>query len=57
MIIVSGFKVWPNEVEEIYGDNSKAKNILGWKYDMSFFDVLDILIEEEKNSKVIRSFK
>ncbi|MCW8895347.1 GDP-mannose 4,6-dehydratase [Sulfurimonas sp.] len=47
----------PNEIEEIYGDNSKAKNILGWEYDMSFFDILDILIEEEKNSKVIRSFK
>lgn len=37
----------PNEIEEIYGDNSKAKEILEWNYDMSFFDVLDILIEEE----------
>ena len=46
----------PNEIEEIYGDNSKAKNELGWNYNMSFFEVLDILIEEEivnygKNSR------
>lgn len=47
----------PNEIKEIYGDNSKAKNILGWEYDMSFFDVLDILIEEEANKEVIKSFK
>jgi GDPmannose 4,6-dehydratase len=57
-LIVEDEKLFrPNEIEEIYGDNSKAKNILGWEYDMSFFDVLDILIEEEKNSEVIRSFK
>jgi GDPmannose 4,6-dehydratase len=37
----------PNEIEEIYGDNSKAKECLGWDYDMSFFEVLDILIAEE----------
>lgn len=37
----------PNEIEEICGDNSKAKKDLNWKYDFSFFDVLDILIDEE----------
>ncbi|NCD10929.1 MAG: GDP-mannose 4,6-dehydratase [Epsilonproteobacteria bacterium] len=37
----------PNEIEEIYGDNSKAKEALNWDYDYSFFDVLDILIDEE----------
>jgi len=37
----------PNEIEEIYGDNSKAKGILDWNYEISFFDVLNILIEEE----------
>jgi GDPmannose 4,6-dehydratase len=41
----------PNEVEEIYGDNSKAKDILKWQYDYSFFDVLDILINEEIDSE------
>ena len=37
----------PNEIEEIYGDNAKAKKDLAWNYDYSFFDVLDLLIEEE----------
>jgi GDPmannose 4,6-dehydratase len=37
----------PNEIFEIYGDNSKAKEILDWDYNLSFFEVLDILIEEE----------
>jgi len=37
----------PNEIENIYGDASKAKEELSWEYEMSFFDVLDILIEDE----------
>jgi GDPmannose 4,6-dehydratase len=37
----------PNEIEEIYGDNTKAKKDLNWQYAFSFFDVLDILIDEE----------
>jgi GDPmannose 4,6-dehydratase len=40
----------PNEIEEIYGDNLKAKEYLNWQYDYSFFDVLDILIDEEMQS-------
>ena len=37
----------PAEVEDSYGDASKAKMVLGWGYNMSFYDVLDVLIEEE----------
>lgn len=37
----------PNEIVEIYGDNSKAKEILDWNYNFSFYDVLDELINEE----------
>lgn len=37
----------PNEIEEIYGDNTLSKQILNWNYDLTFFEVLDILIEEE----------
>jgi GDPmannose 4,6-dehydratase len=37
----------PTEILDIYGDNTKAREKLGWKYDMSFFDVLAILIDEE----------
>ncbi|MFA9206606.1 MAG: GDP-mannose 4,6-dehydratase [Burkholderiaceae bacterium] len=37
----------PTEILDIYGDNSKAKIQLGWQYDLSFYDVLKILIDEE----------
>lgn len=37
----------PNEISDIYGNNLKAKNILKWEYNHSFFDILDLLIEEE----------
>jgi GDPmannose 4,6-dehydratase len=40
----------PNEIEDIYGDNSKAKEMLNWDYEYSFFEVLDILIGEEINN-------
>lgn len=40
----------PNEIQDIYGDNSKSKNLLGWKYDLHFKEVLDKLIEEELNN-------
>jgi GDPmannose 4,6-dehydratase len=38
----------PTDIKDMYGDNTKAKTLLNWQYDKSFFDVLDILIEEEK---------
>ena len=37
----------PNEISEIYGDNTYSKKILKWNYNYTFFDVLDILIKEE----------
>jgi GDPmannose 4,6-dehydratase len=37
----------PNEINDIYGDNSDAKNILKWDYDISFYQILDNLIKEE----------
>ena len=51
LIFVDKALLRPNEIDEIYGDNSKAKELLGWKYEISFFDVLDILIEEEMSNK------
>ncbi|WP_321777752.1 GDP-mannose 4,6-dehydratase [Sulfurimonas sp.] len=47
LIVVDDSLFRPNEIKDIYGDNSKAKNILDWNYDDSFYDILDILIEEE----------
>ncbi|MBS1557288.1 MAG: GDP-mannose 4,6-dehydratase [Bacteroidetes bacterium] len=37
----------PTDIKDIFGDHSKARKTLGWEYDLSFFDVLDKLIEEE----------
>lgn len=37
----------PTDIMDMYGDSSKAKARLGWKYEMNFFDVLDLLIKEE----------
>lgn len=48
-LIVEDYKLFrPNEIEEIYGDNSNAKLQLNWNYDYSFFDILDLLINEER---------
>lgn len=38
----------PTEIEDIYGSSQKAKADLNWNYDMDFYSVLDILIEEEQ---------
>jgi GDPmannose 4,6-dehydratase len=38
----------PTDIEDIYGDNTNARKILKWQYDSDFFDVLNILIEEER---------
>jgi GDPmannose 4,6-dehydratase len=40
----------PSELDDIFGDSTKARNILGWDYNLDFFDVLDTLIEEERSS-------
>ena len=37
----------PAEILDMYGDNTKAKQELNWNYNLTFFDVLDKLLEEE----------
>ena len=37
----------PNDIEDIFGDSSKAKHFLGWEYSMSLEDMLDLLLAEE----------
>jgi GDPmannose 4,6-dehydratase len=41
----------PNDIFDIYGDNSDAKKILGWDYDYTFFQVLDSIIDDEINKR------
>jgi GDPmannose 4,6-dehydratase len=40
----------PTDIEDIYGCSDKARQRLGWNYDLDFFKVLDILIEEENRN-------
>lgn len=47
LIVIDETLFRPNEIEDIYGDNSKAKSKLEWHYEYSFFNILDMLIEEE----------
>ncbi len=37
----------PAEIEDMYGDNTKAKTTLNWNYNLAIFETLDLLIEEE----------
>jgi GDPmannose 4,6-dehydratase len=43
----------PNEIKDIYGDNSLAREQLSWDYNYSFFEILDLLIEEELRNETI----
>ena len=46
-IIIDKTLYRPCDINHTLGDNSKIKNTLGWKYDMDFYQVLDLLIEQE----------
>jgi GDPmannose 4,6-dehydratase len=50
-IIVDKNLYRPTDIEDIYGDNTKAKEVLKWDYNLDFFAVLDILLEEEARNK------
>ncbi len=45
----------PVDIEDMYGDNTKAKVIIGWQYDKSFFNVLDLILEEELRLNTVSS--
>jgi GDPmannose 4,6-dehydratase len=50
-IVVDRTLFRPNEIVDIYGDNSKAKNKLGWDYRYDFFEILDRIIDEEERNQ------
>lgn len=37
----------PLELEITHGDNSKAKKLLGWQYDMTFEQLIDTFVNDE----------
>jgi GDPmannose 4,6-dehydratase len=41
----------PVDILDIYGNNEKARTVLKWNYDLSFFDVLDELLDEELKAR------
>jgi GDPmannose 4,6-dehydratase len=49
-IVVNKAFFRPNEIADIYGNSLKARKQLNWNYKMNFFEVLDILIDEELSS-------
>jgi GDPmannose 4,6-dehydratase len=40
----------PTDIKDIYGTAEKARSKLKWDYNMNFYQVLDILIDEEKRN-------
>lgn len=46
-LVIDPINFRPIEFDNIYGDNSKIKEKLNWEYDLDFFKVLDLLIDEE----------
>lgn len=48
-LVIDNDFIRPTDIEDIYGDNTPAKILLGWQYELDFYKVLDILIEEELN--------
>jgi GDPmannose 4,6-dehydratase len=40
----------PAEIENIYGNPEKAKKELGWEYNMSIENVIDVLLKEENDN-------
>lgn len=45
-IIIDESLFRPNEIFDIYGDITKAKEIIGWEYNKNIYDVLDMVLEE-----------
>jgi GDPmannose 4,6-dehydratase len=37
----------PTDIIDTFGNPQKAKSMLGWEYNFKFFEVIDILLEEE----------
>jgi GDPmannose 4,6-dehydratase len=44
---VSSQLLRPADIDDIYGDNTKAKSELNWDYTMTTYQLLDLLLEEE----------
>ena len=50
-LVVSPEFYRPEELDDMYGDNTDTQEKLHWKYDMDFMTVVDILLDEEINHR------
>jgi len=41
----------PNEISDIFGDSEPAREKLGWQYDYTIYDILDLMIKDELESR------
>jgi len=46
-IVVSKELYRPVDIMDIYGNPEKVKKELGWQYDMTIENIVDVLLEEE----------
>ena len=44
----------PADIKTIYGDPSKARTELGWEYNLSFNNLVQLLVEEERHTSYSR---
>jgi GDPmannose 4,6-dehydratase len=44
----------PTDIEDIFGDNTKARQQLGWQYNMTIYDVIDVMLEEEEKNETFK---
>lgn len=47
-LVISEELMRPVDIEDIYGDNTPAKELLGWEYNHDFYEILDLLLIEEQ---------
>jgi len=52
-VVVDEDLLRPREIYEIYGDNTKALEELGWEYSVDFFSVIKILLKHELEKRDI----
>lgn len=49
-LVISNDLMRPTDIEDIYGDNLPARELLKWDYNQDFYQILDILIAEEMDA-------
>ncbi len=43
----------PNEITDIYGSNEKARDQLGWRYERSLHEVMNLILGEAQMANIL----